>query len=176
MNRQQLEHILRASAAITGADQFVVIGSQAILGSHPDAPRELVESMEADLFTLRSPDDANLIDGSIGELSPFHSTFGYWAHGVALETAILPVGWQDRLVPIQNENTKGAVGLCLEENDLAVSKLVAGREKDLDFVASLLRHGYASPSIVRERLANTVLDHQRRIIAVQRLDRLTAAN
>jgi hypothetical protein len=32
MQRHELEHILRASAAITGADQFVVIGSQAILG------------------------------------------------------------------------------------------------------------------------------------------------
>lgn len=77
MDRPQLEHILRAAWAITGADRFVIIGSQALLGSNPKPPAELVVSMEADLFSLRSPQDAELIDGSIGELSPFHRTFGY---------------------------------------------------------------------------------------------------
>jgi hypothetical protein len=82
MKRPQLEHILRAAAAITGADRFVVIGSQAILGQVPDPPAELVVSIEADLFSLRGAEDADLIDGTIGELSPFHRTFGYYAHGV----------------------------------------------------------------------------------------------
>ncbi len=35
---------------------------------------------------------ADLIDGSIGELSPFHETFGYYAHGLGPETAALPAG------------------------------------------------------------------------------------
>ena len=34
MKRPQLEHIIRAAAAITGADRFVIIGSQSILGKH----------------------------------------------------------------------------------------------------------------------------------------------
>jgi hypothetical protein len=68
MERRQLEHIIRAAAGITGADEFVVIGSQAILGQFPDAPAELLVSHEADLFTLRNPDDSDLIDGSIGEI------------------------------------------------------------------------------------------------------------
>lgn len=38
MKRQQLEHILRAAAGITGADQFVVIGSQAIPGEFSQTP------------------------------------------------------------------------------------------------------------------------------------------
>jgi hypothetical protein len=58
MKRSELEHILRASAAITGASEFVVIGSQAILGQYPDAPSALVVSMEVDVFSLRSPKDA----------------------------------------------------------------------------------------------------------------------
>ena len=66
MTRTQLEHILRAAAGITGADRFVVIGSQAILGAHPDAPPELLVSAELDVFTFRSERDAELIDGSIG--------------------------------------------------------------------------------------------------------------
>lgn len=92
MQRLQLEHIIRAAAGITGADQFVVIGSQAVLGQFPHPPAELLVSIEADLFSLRSPHHADLIDGSIGEGSPFHQTFGYYAHGVAEETAVLPAG------------------------------------------------------------------------------------
>jgi hypothetical protein len=82
VRRPQLEHIIRAAAAITGAQEFIVIGSQAVLGQFPNPPEELIVSMEADLFTLRRPVDADLIDGSIGEASPFHRTFGYYARVV----------------------------------------------------------------------------------------------
>jgi hypothetical protein len=79
MTRSELEHIIRAAAGITGATEIVVIGSQAMLGQFPNAPADLLVSIEADVFTFRSPDDADLIDGSIGEGSPFHQTFGYSA-------------------------------------------------------------------------------------------------
>jgi hypothetical protein len=172
MQRPQLEHIIRAAAGITGTEQFVVIGSQAILGQFPNPPIELLISIEADLFSLRGPSDADLIDGSIGEASPFHRTFGYYAHGVAAETAVLPAGWQDRLIPIQNENTGGGAGLCLEVHDLAVSKLVAGREKDLSFVRSILRHGLANPEVISKRLQTTPLPSDRRETSLARLRRL----
>jgi hypothetical protein len=61
-------------------------------------------------------------------------------HGVGPETAVLPANWQTRLVPVQNENTRGLTGLCLGPVDLAVSKLAAGREKDLAFVRVMLQH------------------------------------
>ena len=162
MKRCQLEHILRAAAGITGADRFVVIGSQAILGQFADPPAELAISMEADLYSLRSADDADLIEGSIGEESPFHQTFGYYAHGVGRETAVLPDGWNSRLVPLATASTGGATGLCLEIHDLAVSKLVAGREKDIRFVADLFRHRFADPETIRQRLPHTPIDQRLR--------------
>ena len=55
-------------------------------------------------------------------------------------TAVLPDGWQDRLVSIKNENTNGVTGLCLEVHDLAISKFVASRPKDLDFIRELVKH------------------------------------
>jgi hypothetical protein len=76
MKRSDLEHILRASKGITGETEFIVIGSQSILGSFPDAPRELRQSMEADLYPRFRPDLAAQIEGSLGELSPFHNTLG----------------------------------------------------------------------------------------------------
>jgi len=54
MKRPQLEHIIRASADITGADEFVVIDSQAVLGQFPNAPPELIVSIEADVLNRRN--------------------------------------------------------------------------------------------------------------------------
>lgn len=173
MQRPQLEHIIRAAAGITGAKEFVIIGSQAVLGQFPDSPGELRVSIEADLFSPRSPADADLIDGSIGEGSPFHQTFGYYAHGVAEETAVLPAGWKDRLILIRNENTGGGTGLCLEVHDLAVSKLVAGREKDFSFVQSLLRHQLAKAELIRDRLAATSVSPERRELCLARLQKIS---
>jgi hypothetical protein len=172
MQRPQLEHVIRAAAGITGAQEFVIIGSQAILGQFPDPPAELLLSAEADVFTLRSPADADLIEGSIGEGSPFHQTFGYYAHGVAVDTAVLPAGWQARLVPLRSLNTGGGAGLCLEVHDLAVSKLIAAREKDMEFVAGLFRHRLIRPELVRERITVTPVDEIRRQLSAERLKRL----
>jgi len=82
MNRVQLEHVIRAAATIAEDDEIIVIGSQAILGQFPDAPAELCLSVEADVYTKNRPERSDLVDGSIGEGSPFHETFGSDALGV----------------------------------------------------------------------------------------------
>ena len=162
MQRHELEHLIRAAAAITNEYEIVVIGSQAILGAAPQAPDELLQSMAADLYPLRRPDLADLIDGAIGELSPFEERFGYYAQGVGPETATLPAGWEERLIKIQNENTDLKIGYCLEPHDLAASKLVAGREKDGPFVETLLRHGLVNRVTLQERIALLPLPEERR--------------
>jgi hypothetical protein len=153
VNRNQLEHLIRAAAGNADVREIVVIGSQSILGAFPNAPEDLLVSMEADVFPKDRPELSIVIEGSIGERSMFHETFGYYAHGVDETTAILPIGWQERLVRVENENTRGNIGWCLDPHDLAISKLVAGREKDLSFIASLIRHGMVSEAILRERLS-----------------------
>jgi hypothetical protein len=140
MKRSELEHILRASKTLTGQTEFIVIGSQSILGRFPDAPCELRQSMEADLYPRYKPELSSEIEGSLGRYSQFDSTFGYWADGVSPDTANLPPRWEDRLIPLSNQNTDGAIGWCLEPHDLAFSKLAARREKDLAFVRGLLKH------------------------------------
>jgi hypothetical protein len=57
-------------------------------------------------------------------------------------------------------------------HDLAVSKLVAGREKDLSFVRSILRHGLANPEVISKRLQTTPLPSDRRETSLARLRRL----
>lgn len=162
MNRKELEHIIRAAAAITDQYEIVVVGSQSILGAVPDAPPALLQSMEADVYPLRRPDLADLIDGAIGELSPFEERFGYYAQGVGPETATLPAGWETRLVKIQNANTDLKIGYCLEPHDLAASKLVAGREKDWPFVATMLEHRLIQASTLSDRLAGLPIGEEHR--------------
>ena len=78
MNRQQFEHAIRAAGAVLGIDEVLVIGSQAIHGSVAHEFPEAQQSIEVGIASLE--DDAarkaDLIDGSIGELSMFQETFG----------------------------------------------------------------------------------------------------
>jgi len=152
MRRNELEHLIRAASAITDQYEIMVIGSQSILGALASPPDSLLESMEADVYPLNRPDLADLIDGSIGEGSPFHERFGYYAQGVGPETALLPEGWQSRVLRIQNRNTDLKVGLCLEPHDLAASKLAAGREKDWRFVEELIRHRIVAGKTLEQRI------------------------
>jgi hypothetical protein len=99
-----------------------------------------------------------LIDGTIGEGSPFQREFGYYAHGVDETTAVLPDGWRERLILITGENTRFVRGWCLEVHDLAIAKYLAGREKDLEFTAALARHEMVSPEVLCRRLAATRVD------------------
>lgn len=158
MTRDQLEHIIRASASIAGDDEIIVIGSQSILAQFPHAPAALLVSVEADVYPRNRPERWEVIDGAIGEGSPFHTTFGYYAQGVGEETAILPEGWKLRLVPVRGPGTRGATGLCLEVHDLVVSKLVAGREKDDRFVRAAIEHGLVERDTLVERIARTRMD------------------
>ena len=53
MQRAQREHPICAAGAVTGSRRLIVIGSQAILGEHPnDAPPEALRSREADLIPI----------------------------------------------------------------------------------------------------------------------------
>lgn len=145
MNRSQLEHAIRASGAISGDRELYVVGSQAILGAFPDAAPDLCRSMEVDIAPREHPELEALIEGAIGELSPLHDTFGYYVDGVEVAILPLPLGWESCVVLGENENTNGYRGLCLSPADLAASNPAAGREKDVEFVAAMLRDRLISP-------------------------------
>lgn len=155
MKLHQLEHLLRAAGGITRDREFIVIGSQAILPSLPpevEIPPEIERSAEADLVPVQHPDRWELIEGTIGEGSPFHETFGYHADGVEESTAILPAGWKDRLIPFRSPLTEGVTGLCLESHDLLISKYCAGRQKDLEFTRAVCGLGIVKESVLLARL------------------------
>lgn len=114
MTVNELEHIIRAVGAIAQMDELIIVGSQSILGqfsgiSEPtigtpesllNSQAVLLQSMEADVLIPESEEKTEIIEGTIGELSTFHTTFGYYAQGVGEATCTLPEGWKTRLVTI----------------------------------------------------------------------------
>ena len=152
MKRHELEHIVRASGDIADDDEIIVIGSQAILGEHPEATGDLCVSVEADVYPKNKPERWNVIDGAIGEGSMFHDTFGYYAQGVEEGTATLPAGWKERLILVCNAGTRLVKAWCLETHDLVLAKYAAGREKDDRFVRAAIAAGYVQKECLLKRL------------------------
>ncbi|MBT9595793.1 MAG: hypothetical protein IV094_07405 [Vitreoscilla sp.] len=162
MTREELEHIIRASADITDQYEFVIVGSQSMLGQVPRPEPEFTVSMEADIYPLQEPGLADRIDGAIGEGSRFHETYGYYAQGVGPETAVLPEGWLDRVHRIQNGNTNGRVGYCLDLVDLFLSKAAAGRDKDREFCMALIKHRHVVPDRALELVPRMPMENKAR--------------
>jgi hypothetical protein len=97
----------------------------------------LLVSREVDLYPAMSPEKADLIEGAIGVLSQFDETFGYYADGVGPETAVMPADWMQ----FSGLHYIGELTVVVPDlHDLAVSKCVAGRDKDARWIAALLRH------------------------------------
>jgi hypothetical protein len=145
VRREDFEHVVAAAANVTGLDDFVVIGSQAILGTQDEVPEEMLVSIEADMYPRDAPEQADLIDGALGDGSSFQTAFGYYAHWVGPETAKAPAGWQERLVPVpvppRVASERRPVAWCLEPHDLVLSKCAAGRPRDWEYAAAALRAG-----------------------------------
>lgn len=164
MKRLELAHILRAACEIAGDAHILVIGSQSILGtySEDELPARATASMEADIAFL---DDAprlkaDAVEGAIGELSMFHRANGVYAEGVHIETAAyLPAGWRDRLNGWSLVSSRPATPRFLDPHDLAIAKLGANRDKDLEFVDALLRAGMLDLPTLRARCAMLADEH-----------------
>jgi hypothetical protein len=127
-------------------------------------------SIEVDILPIADTNDevarlADLIEGVAGELSAFEELHGFSIDGVDLMTAVLPHGWRDRLVKIQNANTAAPdgeprfTGLCLDKQDLCVAKLAAFREKDRNFVAALLEANLVDADLIAARLSTVPPEH-----------------
>lgn len=142
MRYDQLEHAIRAACDVAGDTELLIFGSQSILATFPGAPEALRASVEVDVQAKNRPEMTDFIDGALGQDSMFHATHGFYVHGVSIEVATLPAGWIERTVAVSHPvRARGGIGQCLEAHDLAASKLVAYREKDRVFVATLLSEG-----------------------------------
>jgi hypothetical protein len=156
MKREALDHLLRAAGEVTGHRRFVLVGSNAIFAWRDAAPEPMSMSREADIYALDvSDEEAEEISdvlANIGQMSEFDASFGYYVDGVAPTTAVLPVGWRGRSMVYESPATNGVVAVVPHPDDIALSKLCAGREKDMDWVAAGVQSGLIDLDKVASRV------------------------
>jgi hypothetical protein len=156
MKRADLDHLLRAAGEVTGHRRFVLVGSTAIFAWHEQVPHRLMVSREADLYATdvseQEAEDISDLLGNIGHLSMFDDTHGYYVDGIGPRTAVLPSDWEDRSKVYFSKSTNGVVAIVPDPEDIAASKLYAGREKDLDWVGAAHTAGLVDLDKVAERI------------------------
>ncbi len=139
MTLEQLKHAIRAACNVSGDSEVWIFGSQAILGAFPNAPESLLTSIEVDLQPKNKPEAIDDVEGSLGELSQFHETHKFYIHAFPIADIVLPDGWESRVIKVEDDiGVHGYIGWCVEPHDLAATKLSAFRDKDRDFVRTLL--------------------------------------
>jgi hypothetical protein len=80
-----------------------------------------------------------------------------------IDDEALPLGWKHRAKPVVDEiTTGGKIGWCIEAHDLAASKLAAYREKDRNFVRTLLIEEMIFTNILKERINLLKIDDKLR--------------
>jgi hypothetical protein len=169
--RSQLQHVILEIGRRFDLRDFYIIGSAAILAVLPNPPEGvLTATRDVDIVLL--DDDERLADRIsfvLGEASDFDFEFGYYAQGVTSETpAYAPSGWMERAVPVRVEEH---TGWCMEVHDLVLSKLGAGREKDIDFAKGAAALALVQRDELLRRLRDVACsDEHRRLIE----DRISA--
>jgi hypothetical protein len=111
--------------------------------------------LDADL--LLEPVDqalADLLKEAIGQESLFEQRHGYYADILRPTIAeTLPAGWESRLHPVSGYDNV----FSLDVYDLALVKLVVGRQKDLELLRALLKLGILEPARLRTHYQETPL-------------------
>lgn len=72
---------------------------------------------------------------------------------------------------INNDNTRGVTGCCLEVNDLAISKYVAGREKDLHFTSCLAKAKLTDREALNARVEQTEIEEELKNLVQTRISK-----
>ena len=162
MTKSELEHLLRKAGELAGDRDFFLIGSQSLRGIRPAIPRNFPKTYEADLYPRRHPQAWALLREHLGNRSQFFKRNGYYLDCTDPGLATLPDGWTERLIPFRTPRTGGVTAWCLEPHDLFASKLVAGREKDMQFLRAMLKHKLAKPAIVARRVEDLPVPSSRR--------------
>jgi hypothetical protein len=167
MQRHQLQHVILEIGRRFDLRDFYIVGSAAILAALPDPP---VGSLTAtrDVDVIPPGDDEQLADRIsfvLGEASDFDIEHGYYAQGVSLRTpAFAPADWQARALPVR---VAEYTGWCMEPHDLVLSKLGAGRDKDLEFARDAAALGLVRRDELLARLEFVACtdDHRQQITA-----------
>ncbi len=142
LSRADLELAIDNCCAIYGDTEMIVVGSMAMLASTPYPVAELRRSLDVDLYPKNAPFEKTLeVATAYGPASSFQDEHGWCIEAVGdWTTMTTPNGWKERANLVRT--AKGNTGWCLAPLDLAYNKIEAGRDKDIDHLALMIKHGY----------------------------------
>lgn len=130
------------------------------------------QSIECDFLIIGEKSDTRIeINKKLGVFSQFQIEHGFYADALGLATVILPTGWQKRLENLTDENGD-LIAKVAEIHDIAVSKLIAGREKDFTFLKELFLREYIAIDGFLER-AKLVKEMPQSEVLIPRLENLS---
>lgn len=153
MHIQALKHLVREATILAPDKHFIIFGSSSAFGTFPllaDSISSYEQTLDADLiFEPLDETTWNRLRDAIGKESDFFDAHGYYADiNGPRAFECFPADFRDRLVPLPEvENV-----FALEPNDMAVAKIIAGREKDIRLLSLLLAGGYLDEAAIRTRL------------------------
>ena len=170
MRKQNLFDLTYEVRKIT-VEPPIIVGSQAVFAV-TDFPPEIVrKSVECDFLLLKQiaelrPD----ITENLGIFSDYQQQTGFYADVLGLATVVLPSDWEKRLVELKNDDGE-ILAFCVEIHDVAISKLIAGRQKDFEFLQIAFQAEYLQIDIFLER-AQTILQQPASAALLLRLQKL----
>lgn len=164
MNFNQVRDAIDSMRVITNEKRMIIIGTQALHGVSPDMPDEIMYSREIDIILSTKASLANWISDVVGDETPFEVDRGYFIDHVRPKPG-LPVfadGWESRL--IKDDSFTGCDVYFLSPADLAITKLGAGREKDIPFIKGMIDRGVVSCDEIQDLIQLIDEKYQLRVI------------
>ena len=153
MKKEHLLDLIHRVRELTKIEAPVIVGSHSLFAITDQVPSIVSQSFEADfLLGMDSITAMQRVNAELGVTSDFYDLHGYHADALGLATVVLVPGWEERLQPLQDESGQ-VIARCLELHDVAVSKLMAGRDKDFSFIAALLDRRLIALVTLTERAA-----------------------
>lgn len=153
MRRKDLQRLFARAKELTGASDFVVLGSLAALGYAGDVPPRMAMSVDVDAYIKNDPARAFDLAGPLGQGSAFEAEHGYYFDPISPAVATLPAGWEQRLVRVELEAE--VVAWFLEPNDAAVSKYARMEPRDREWIRAGLAGRILSLAIIEKRFGET---------------------
>lgn len=151
------EHLLKLAEEIkrlaAPADILpIIVGSQVVHVITNFVPEIVRQSIECDfLFGEGAAEIRREVNLKLGIFSSFQQENGFYADALGLGTVVLPKDWEKRLQNLTDDAGE-TIALCTEIHDVAVSKFVAGREKDFQFLKDGFERDFINFEIFAERL------------------------
>ena len=170
MRLQSLNHLIEVVRAVARPQRIEILGSASLLPQHPElgAPGGVLERTTDADFLLDPSNEAiaESLQFAAGRDSAFMSQNGYYADILRPAMAeTLPAGWETRLHPVSGFDNVFA----LDPYDLALVKLMVGREKDLNLLRAMLQLKIVEPLRLRQHYQQTPLGEREAAIAGRNL-------